>query len=140
MLSRMVTSFFGRNLLADGGVDVVAERGRLFDARAGAGAHVNLELAGVHRGEEVLAQPGRQHERPNLSRKQKQDQKDRRVVHAEGEQAQVTVAEALESRIQRPLWKRTKGLRLERFLRASASSCSLSRYLAMVGTSVRESR
>jgi len=32
-------------VLADGGVDVVAKQGRLFDACAGGGADVNLELA-----------------------------------------------------------------------------------------------
>jgi hypothetical protein len=48
--------FPGGKFGADGGVDVIAERGGLFDARAGAGADVNLELAGVDRREEVLAQ------------------------------------------------------------------------------------
>ena len=47
--------FPGGNFGADGRVDVVAERGRLLDARAGAGADVNLELAGVDRRKEVLA-------------------------------------------------------------------------------------
>ena len=53
---------FGRNLLPYGGVNLVAERGRFLDARAGVSAHVNFELAGVHRGEKVLAQPWLQHD------------------------------------------------------------------------------
>ncbi len=72
---------FGRNILADGRVDVVAEGCRLFDARAGAGADVNLELAGVNRREEVLAQKRRKSQRSD-GEKHKENQKDRRVVHA----------------------------------------------------------
>jgi hypothetical protein len=52
-------NFLGRNLLANGGVDVVAKEGCLFDARAGAGADVDFELAGVDGGKEVLAEQGR---------------------------------------------------------------------------------
>ncbi len=50
--------FFGGNLGADGRVDVIAERGGLFDAGTGACANVNLELAGIYRGEEVLPSHG----------------------------------------------------------------------------------
>ena len=47
--------FFGGNLLADGGVDVVAKEGGFFDAGTGARADVDFELAGVDGGKEVLA-------------------------------------------------------------------------------------
>ena len=46
-----------RNFLADRAVDLVAQAGSLFDARAGAGADVELELAAVAGGKEVLSQP-----------------------------------------------------------------------------------
>ena len=87
----------GRNLLPDRLVDVVAERGRLFDARSGAGADVNLELAGVHRGKEILAQKRRQQAHRAEGEEQEEDQKDRRVIHAERQQAQIAVAKALKT-------------------------------------------
>ncbi len=80
--------------------DVVAERGRLFDARAGAGADVNLELAGVHGGEEILAEPGRKQANRANGEDQEENQEDRGVIHAEGEQAQVSAAEALKARLE----------------------------------------
>ena len=92
---------FGGKLLADGGVDVVAERGGLFDARAGAGADVNLELAGVHRGEEVLAQKRRKSQRAD-GEEQEEDQKDRRVIHAQGQQAQIAAAKTVEAGARSP--------------------------------------
>ncbi len=49
-----------RNVLANRGVDVIAQGSRLFNARSGARAHVNLELPRIHRGKEVLPQPRRQ--------------------------------------------------------------------------------
>ena len=52
----------GGNVLADGGVDVVAQGRGFFNARAGARAQVNLELAGIDGGKEILARdrgPGR---------------------------------------------------------------------------------
>ena len=85
------------NLLSDGRVDVVAERGRFLDARAGAGAHVNLELAGVHRREEVLAEPRREQPDRTQCKRREQDQKDHGVVHAQGEQPKVAVAEVLKT-------------------------------------------
>ena len=39
-----------RDQLADGAVNLIAERGGLFDARAGGRAHVKLELAAIDRG------------------------------------------------------------------------------------------
>src|SRR6185369_5268812 len=46
----------GGNLPADLRLHEVAELRRLLDARPRAGAEVQLELAGVHEGEEVLPQ------------------------------------------------------------------------------------
>ena len=89
--------FAGRNLLADGGVDPVAERGCFLDAHAGGRTQVNLELPGVHRGKEVLAQPWRQQANRTHGKEQEEDEKDSRVVHAEGEQAQVAAAKALKA-------------------------------------------
>ena len=89
--------FAGRNILADGGVDVIAEQSRLLDSRPGAGTHVNLELPGVHRGEEILAEPGRKKTHRCQCKYREQDQKEPRVVHAHGEQAQVSVASLFEA-------------------------------------------
>ena len=99
----------GGNLLADGVVDVVAEQGRLFNARAGAGAHVNLELAGVHGGEEVLPQRGRQKPHRTHGKDEEEDQKDRGVVHAQGKQPQVAVAQFLKAGLEGKL-KPDKGI------------------------------
>ena len=94
---------FGGDLLTDGGVNLVAERGCFLDARARVSAHVNLELAGVYRGEEVLAQPWLQHDYRTDREQQEQDKENRRVVHAEGEQAQIAVAKALKARFKTAL-------------------------------------
>ena len=48
--------FFCGNLLADCSFDVVAEVGGLLDARAGVGAHMDHELAGVNGREEILTE------------------------------------------------------------------------------------
>ena len=63
MLSRIVTSSLAGICCADGCVHVIAESGRLLDARAGVRAHVNHELAGVNGGKEVLPEPRRQSQR-----------------------------------------------------------------------------
>ena len=48
----------GGNVLADGGVDVIAQGRGFLNARAGARPHVNLELAGVDDGKEILPRQG----------------------------------------------------------------------------------
>ena len=97
MLSTMVTISLGGNVLADGRVDVVAERGGLFDAGAGAGADVNLELAGVDGGEEVLAEQGGEKAHGGQREDEEEDEEDAGVIDAQGEQAQVADAEFLEA-------------------------------------------
>ena len=82
-----------RNVLANGGIDVIAQRGRLLDARAGAGAHVNLELAGIDGGKEVLPQPRRQQrhraDREHAGRRSGRRRRNRHTASA----AQIAVAE-----------------------------------------------
>ena len=58
------------NGLADGVVDLIAELSDVFDARAGAGADVNLELAAIDGGEEVLTEKGIE-QRPRRSRQRR---------------------------------------------------------------------
>ena len=66
----------------------------LFDARAGAGAHVNLELAGVHRRKKVLAEPGRKQPYRTNGEEQKEQKKNARMIDTQRKQAQVCVAKA----------------------------------------------
>ena len=47
-----------RDDVTDRGLDLIAQRRGLLDARAGAGTQVQFDLAAVHRREEVLAQAG----------------------------------------------------------------------------------
>ncbi len=114
--------------------------GRLFNARAGAGADVNLELAGVDGGKEVLAQ--RRGEKPYRTQRKddKENQEDCRVIDAEREQAQIAAAHFLKAGLKGKLEPDQGIAAVRASWRLSASSCSLSRYLAMVGTTVRESR
>ena len=65
MLSRMLSSSSSRNLPADGLLHQIAEPRGLLDARAGLGAQVQLELAGVGAGKEVLPEPRAPAETPS---------------------------------------------------------------------------
>ena len=65
MLSRIVSSSFFGISLADRTVDQIAKPRRFLDARAGLGAHVQLELAGVAGREEILAEPRQQAAKPS---------------------------------------------------------------------------
>ncbi len=60
MLSMMLDSSDGRNGFANRGFDQVAQARGLFDAGAGFGAEMQIELAGVGDWEEVAAEPGDQ--------------------------------------------------------------------------------
>ena len=85
----------GRNFLADGRLDVVAESSSLLDASAGVRAHVNHELAGVNGREEVLPEERRQSQREEGKRK-KEDQEGAGVIDAQSEQAQVAATKPVE--------------------------------------------
>ena len=61
---------------------MVAERGHLLDAGSGAGADVQLELSGVYRWKEVLAQPWSEQSHRRQGKYQKKDEEDRGVVDA----------------------------------------------------------
>ncbi len=62
---------FGRwNGFAHRGFDQVAQARGLFDASAGLGAKVQVELAGVGGGEEVAAEPGEQQKRGGAEREE----------------------------------------------------------------------
>ncbi len=62
---------------------------RFFDARAGVGAHMQLELAGVHRGKEILPQPRIQQGKRADGKNEEQDEKDRAVRDGELQQAEI---------------------------------------------------
>ncbi len=66
------------------------------------------------------------------------DEEDPGVIDAKGEQAQVTVAKPLEAGFKAELEARERVAARRASSALSASSCSWSRYLAIVGTRVRE--
>src|SRR5580658_3661928 len=47
-----------RNQLTDGGLDLIAQRGRILDAQPGGRTYVQLDLSGIDRREEVAAESG----------------------------------------------------------------------------------
>ena len=126
--------------LADRRVDVVAQRRRLFDARAGARAHVNLELPRIHRWKEVLPQKRRQQRHRPHRENHKHDQEQLRMIHAQRQKPQIADANLLERALKPELEPHERIAAGLLSFAASASSCSCSRYRAMVGTTVRESR
>ena len=75
-MSTIVAISFAGNVLTNGCINVIAQRGRLLDARAGARAHMNLELPGIDRRKEVLPQPGHQQRHRGDHENQKGNQKD----------------------------------------------------------------
>ncbi len=85
-----------RDGLADGVVDLVAEVGHVFNAGAGVRANVNLELAGVNGGKEILAQEGIENGSGGNGEDDEQDEKDRGMSETELQNAMVTAAELLE--------------------------------------------
>ena len=68
------------------------------------------------------------------------DQEDNRVLEAHFEQAAISVAKFLEVVLEAKLEADQRIAALYALRSTSSSSCSCSRYLAMVGTTVRESR
>ena len=56
MLSTILTTSLGGNVLPNRRIDVIAERSRFFDAGPGVRPYVNFELAGVNGREKVLRQ------------------------------------------------------------------------------------
>src|SRR6185437_6160502 len=90
---------------ADGRINVVAQGCRILDARAGVGADVNLELTGIYRGKKVFAQPGRENADGSHSDREKRDKKNAGMIDAEGKQADIGAAGALEAGFKRDLEK-----------------------------------
>ncbi len=76
MLSTMVTISLAGICWRMVRVDVIAERGGLFNARAGARAHVNLELSRIDGGKEVLPEPWR--EQPDRCQRKDQEARSER--------------------------------------------------------------
>ena len=97
-----VVELRGWNGLADGGLDLVAEPGRLFDAGAGLGPHMQDELPAVGVGEEVLAEPGDEDETAEADEQKDGDEKNA-PVHQAGEQQLVGETNSLEETLKAAL-------------------------------------
>ena len=88
-----------RHHLADGVLDLAEDLLRHFDAGAGRGPHVHPELAGVHAGEEVLADVGEQ--RQGTQREAEQDDgREKPVVEGPAEEALVKQPQPLEGAVE----------------------------------------
>ena len=136
MLSMMVTSSALRDLTADSILDLVAEPRRLFDSRAGVRTHVQLELAAVDRGKEVLSQP-----RIEQSKRAKPEARTtiRNTLRYSRQNSDpvVPTAQLFEAVLEGEL-EADKGIAALPRLFYASCSCPFSRYFAMVGTMVRE--
>ncbi len=100
-------------------------------------AHVQLELAAIDGGEEVLAQERIQRRCGNNNERKKDDQKNRRMVDAQHQDSLIAAAKLLEVALEPELEPRQR-IAAGLLASAASSSCSCSRYLAMVGTTVRD--
>ncbi len=85
-----------RNLLANHILDLIAEPGGIFNARAGVGSHMKLELAAIDRGEEVLSQPWIEESDGTNPESDDRNQEDSTIFHAEAQDAVVPVAQFFE--------------------------------------------
>ena len=82
----------GGNVLADGGIDVIAEGGSFFNAGAGVRADVNLEAARVNRGEEVLAEEEGQAAGGDDRKDDEENEEERGVIHGQRQEAEIADA------------------------------------------------
>ena len=103
--------FLRRNDALDGGLDQIAQARGLLDARAGLGAEVQIELAGVGGREEILAEPGNQQKNGRADGQKTPGTKSTRRADAGGQHAadrlgrdrfEATFESALETRRQIP--------------------------------------
>src|SRR5438477_2991513 len=88
--------FLGRNLLANGVVHQIAKPGGLFDTSTGPAMQVQLELARIHAGEEVPAEPGDQQQTGTEAGDEKCPQKCPAVLESALQQSVIRVTEAFE--------------------------------------------
>ena len=85
--------------LADGILDLAEDPLGFLDAGSGRGADVHAELAGVHGGEEVLAEAGK--ERRRADREAEQDaERGQAVIEGPGEKSRVRLAQPLEAAVE----------------------------------------
>ena len=84
---------------ADGVLDLAEDSLRLLDPGAGRGADVHAELPGVHGGEEVLAEAGKEGSRAQREAEQN-GQRAQAVVQRPVEETAVGLAETLEATIE----------------------------------------
>src|SRR5271165_6545163 len=91
-----------RDDAAQGFLDLVANFRGLFNASAGFGSHVQLELPAIADREEVLSQPGNEQKRYRADRQESRDEYGA-VMNAGGDEAEITSASALKSAFERAL-------------------------------------
>ena len=125
--------------LADGLLHLIAQNGRLLDARARGCAQMQLELPGIDAREEILAQAGQRADRKREQRgRGHREQEDAGEAHAavdrECQQLPVAVAHALEAVLEAFLEARQSPDLLWRV----SSSFFFSQNLARVGMRVRD--
>ena len=110
MLSMMLASSSRRDDLADRVLDVVAERRRLLDARAGRRAQVQLELAAVDGREEVLADPAARAASDDARRRRGTARRTAAGCATQrSSSAAIAVAQAVEAAVERRAAARTNG-------------------------------
>ncbi len=81
-------------------IDVIAEQRGLFNARTGAGAHVDLELPRIDAGKEVLAERRRQQAHRANGENGEQDQKEPGVIDAQREDAEIAETQFRKARLE----------------------------------------
>ena len=84
------------DFLADHVLDLVAQTRRIFNAGSGLRAHMKLELAAIHRREEVLPQPRVEHRQRDDPERNDREQKRSPIFQAEPQNSVVPVAQVLE--------------------------------------------
>ena len=133
MLSRMLSSSACGISAANGRFDQVAEPRGLLDARSRFGAHVQNELAAIGVGKEVLTEPGNQ-EKCAKADAEKHRNENQPAIDKRGEQELVADADAFEAALER----RAETSRTDCVIGRLPCCFARSRYMASVGTSVRD--
>ena len=122
-------------------VDVIAQSRRLFDTSAGTRAHVNFELARIHRRERS---PGPSHGTSTATEPtantMKHNEKDPGVVHDTASAAARSRRGTARKPRSNPIWKRTNGLRLAFALRPAHRHAHAAGTSPWSAPAVRDSR
>ena len=126
--------FARRNLPADRLIDQIADARGLLDAGSGLGAEVQAELAVVAGREEILPKPRESRKRAHTDSEKHRDE-NQPAVNEGGEQQLIAQAQPLETAFETPAGRAEW---IARFAVMPVLRLRFSRYIASVGTSVRE--